>query len=74
VSLRFRLRDTNGAVVDAWQRHFADCADVAVSAGDIFHEPADAIMSPANSFGFMDWGIDRVCYSYQLPWHLGAHE
>jgi len=69
VSLRFRLRDTNGAVVDAWQRHFADGADVAVSAGDIFHEPADAIVSPANSFGFMDGGID-LAYSLRFGWHV----
>ncbi len=41
--LRFRLRDRNQAVVDAWRQHFADCPDVTVSAGDIFAEPADAV-------------------------------
>jgi O-acetyl-ADP-ribose deacetylase (regulator of RNase III) len=56
-------------VVDAWRQHFANCPDVAVSAGDIFAEPADAVVSPANSFGFMDGGID-LAYSLRFGWHV----
>lgn len=33
--LRFRLRDRNPAVVEAWRQHFAGSPDVSVSAGDI---------------------------------------
>lgn len=40
-----------------------------VSEGDIFAEPSDAIVSPANSFGFMDGGIDLV-YSLRFGWAL----
>lgn len=67
--LRFRLRDRNQAVVEAWRQHFADCPDVSVSTGDIFAEPADAVVSPANSFGFMDGGID-LAYSLRFGWHV----
>ena len=67
--LRYRLRDLNTAVVNAWKRHFHGFDDVVVSEGDIFDEPADAIVSPANSFGFMDGGIDLV-YSLRFGWSL----
>src|SRR5690242_11523848 len=69
MALSFSLRDRNPAVVSAWRQRFAGCADVAVSEGDIFAEPADAIVSPANSFGFMDGGIDLV-YSRRFGWAL----
>jgi O-acetyl-ADP-ribose deacetylase (regulator of RNase III) len=37
---------------------------VDVSLGDIFDIQADAIISPANSFGFMDGGIDLAYSEY----------
>jgi O-acetyl-ADP-ribose deacetylase (regulator of RNase III) len=40
-----------------------------VSCGDIFGVDADAVVSPANSFGFMDGGVDRV-YLDRLGWDL----
>ena len=40
-----------------------------MSAGDIFPAPADAIVSPANSFGFLDGGID-LAYSLRFGWHV----
>lgn len=67
--VQYRLRDINRAVVEAWREQFAGHADVVVSQGDIFDEPADAIVSPANSFGFMDGGIDLV-YSLRFGWSL----
>jgi O-acetyl-ADP-ribose deacetylase (regulator of RNase III) len=47
-------------MVEWWASYFKACADVQVSRGDIFEDSADAIISPANSFGFMDGGIDLV--------------
>jgi O-acetyl-ADP-ribose deacetylase (regulator of RNase III) len=38
------------ALVRAWRRVFDD--------GDYFARPADAMVSPANSFGIMDGGLD----------------
>lgn len=67
--LILKLRDLNSAMVLAWRRAFAGCEGVEVSGGDIFGERADAIVSPANSFGYMDGGIDLV-YSQFFGWDL----
>lgn len=55
----------------AWQKQFVNCADVQVLSGDILQYQADAIVSPANSFGFMDGGIDLL-YSQFFGWDLEA--
>ncbi|MBA3712371.1 MAG: macro domain-containing protein [Pyrinomonadaceae bacterium] len=67
--VKFYLRDRDADVVRAWTKHFADTPQVEASQGDIFDVPADAIVSPANSFGFMDGGID-LAYSYRFGWQL----
>ncbi len=77
-SIDIHLRDLGKPLVDAWNREFAGVPSVTTSCGDIFStkpglvdakDPvdvkADAIVSPANSFGFMDGGIDAV-YTYQF--------
>ena len=64
-----RLRDIDKDVVAAWRQAFEAIGAVQVSAGDIFDVPADAIVSPANSFGFMDGGID-LAYSLRFGWQL----
>ncbi|WP_008542051.1 macro domain-containing protein [Bradyrhizobium sp. CCGE-LA001] len=63
------LRDINADVVEAWRTAFADAANVEISLGDIFAQQADAILSPANSFGHMDGGIDLL-YSRYFGWEL----
>jgi O-acetyl-ADP-ribose deacetylase (regulator of RNase III) len=67
--LAVHLRDINVGIVKAWEQAFADVPEVHVSRGDIFNLKADAIVSPANSFGFMDGGIDLL-YSKYFGWHL----
>lgn len=67
--LNIQLRDINPAVVTAWEEEFAGLPDVEVSCGSIFDCAADAIVSPANSFGYMDGGIDLV-YSRYFGWEL----
>ena len=67
--LTIHLRDISPAVTTAWAAAFADAPDVEVSCGDIFAVKADAIVSPANSFGYMDGGIDLV-YSRFFGWEL----
>lgn len=77
-AIEIHLRDLSGPLVDAWARAFAEVPSVRVTHGDIFSarsgqvspdDPldiqADAVVSPANSFGFMDGGIDAV-YTYQF--------
>lgn len=56
--LKIYLRDINYKVFDAWKIAFNDCEEVNVSHGIICDINADAVVSPANSFGFMDGGID----------------
>ena len=67
--MKIHLRDQNIDLVRAWEREFRGADDVTISHGDIFGASADAIVSPANSFGFMDGGIDLV-YSQHFGWSL----
>jgi O-acetyl-ADP-ribose deacetylase (regulator of RNase III) len=77
-AIEIHLRDLGRPLIDAWNQEFADVPSVRTSCGDIFSEKpgqvgvndpidvkADAIISPANSFGFMDGGIDAV-YTFQF--------
>jgi O-acetyl-ADP-ribose deacetylase (regulator of RNase III) len=53
------LRDINKKVFFALAEVFKETG-VEVSLGGIFDIPAEAIVSPANSFGYMDGGIDNL--------------
>ena len=63
------LRDMDEKIVNAWKTIFSDNDKIRISCGDIFDLKADAIISPANSFGFMDGGID-LAYSEYFGWDL----
>lgn len=67
--LTYHLHDRGGDLTAAWQRHFAGVPEAVPATGDIFGVPIDAVVSPANCFGFMDGGIDRV-YSERFGWHV----
>jgi len=43
---------------EAWTKHLSKFDFVEIKQGDILSEPVDIVVSPANSFGFMDGGID----------------
>ena len=62
LDVKLYLRDRSPDVVAAWREHFEGARNVDISEGDIFRDApaADAIVSPANSFGCMDGGIDAV--------------
>ena len=64
--MKIKLRDIHPKMIEAWKKFFKDDPDVEISWGDIFGEKANAIVSPANSFGFMDGGIDAI-YSFRWP-------
>ncbi|MEM8563464.1 MAG: macro domain-containing protein [Pseudomonadota bacterium] len=55
----------------AWRDHFEGVADVCIEQGDILTLEADAIVSPANSFGYMNGGLD-LKYSQHFGWQLEA--
>lgn len=44
----------------AWQAHCGDLPGVSVHRGSIFEVTCDAVVSPANSYGVMDGGIDAL--------------
>jgi O-acetyl-ADP-ribose deacetylase (regulator of RNase III) len=67
--LRVILATLEPRLADAWRREFHDVADVEIHPGSIFEVDADALVSPANSFGFMDGGIDAL-YSQEFGWDL----
>jgi O-acetyl-ADP-ribose deacetylase (regulator of RNase III) len=54
------LIDRTSALVRAWRSAFEDRDDVEIIEGDYFVQPAAAIVSPANSFGIMDGGLDAA--------------
>lgn len=58
--VRLILRDTREAMVSAWEAAFLDVPHVEIGAGDVCDRRAAAYVSPANSFGFMDGGVDAV--------------
>jgi O-acetyl-ADP-ribose deacetylase (regulator of RNase III) len=59
----------DSAMARAWASHFGSQSGVRIHEGDILTKQADAILSPANSFGFMDGGID-LAYSHFFGWEL----
>ena len=56
-------------LADAWERHCGDLPGVSVHRGSILDLSVDAVVSPANSFGFMDGGIDHL-YSHHFGWEV----
>lgn len=67
--MKVYLRDMNAQLTDAWELFFKNEPDVEISTGDIWNVKADAIVSPANSYGFMDGGIDYV-YTERFGWGM----
>jgi hypothetical protein len=50
-------------LANAWQRFCGDVDSVRIHHGSILDLECDAVVSPANSFGFMDGGIDAVYHA-----------
>ena len=55
-----QLIDRSQDMCDAWTDEFNECEDVIIYCDDFFAAPTDCVVSPANSFGFMDGGLDGV--------------
>lgn len=56
-------------LTQAWTASCGDLDFVSVYQGSIFEVSCDAVLSPANSFGFMNGGID-LFYSRYVGWHV----
>ncbi|WMX48562.1 macro domain-containing protein [Streptomyces roseicoloratus] len=66
-TLRVVLTDVNEGVVKAWRAAFADTPGIEIRRGSILDEDVDAWVTPTNSLGRMDGGVDAV-----IKRHLGA--
>lgn len=53
----------------AWEAFCGDLPDVTLHRGSILDLRCDAVVSPANSFGFMDGGVDAL-YTARFGWNL----
>ena len=67
--MHYLLIDKHPQMVAAWNEFFKNEKDVKVLEGDLTDVSCDAIVSPANSFGFMDGGVDYAI-SMRLGWDL----
>lgn len=69
------LYGVNTGLVQAWRERLAFFPELqglcSIMYGDIRQTKADAVVSPANSFGFMDGGIDGL-YSQFFGWGVQA--
>src|ERR1043165_2956863 len=66
---RIILVDHFEPLVTAWREAFASHPEVEARHGDFFAEDADALVSPANSFGIMDGGLDAAIRD-RLGWDV----
>ncbi len=64
VPLRLTLCDTNAEMADAWLNSFFGITSVEIVQGDLMDAGADAVVSPANSFGDMSGGVDKRIDDY----------
>jgi O-acetyl-ADP-ribose deacetylase (regulator of RNase III) len=58
--MKIILSAVDPGLAKAWQEFCGDLDFVSVDTGSILEVNCDAVVSPANSFGFMDGGIDGV--------------
>lgn len=68
-SVRFVLIDLDHQLVNSWRAAFDDCPNVEARQGSILPVQTSAIVSPANSFGFMDGGLD-LALSKHFGWQM----
>jgi O-acetyl-ADP-ribose deacetylase (regulator of RNase III) len=58
--MRLHLVDHNGDLVSAWMEAFNLFPEVTIEQGDLLASAENCVVSPANSYGFMDGGIDAA--------------
>jgi O-acetyl-ADP-ribose deacetylase (regulator of RNase III) len=67
--MRIILAAIEPKLIEAWKEFFVGEEKVSIIEGDITKIECDAIVSPANSFGFMDGGLDYEL-SERFGWDL----
>lgn len=70
MNIKFSLADQNLEIIEAWKKELSKLTEEQQSifeiwlTDDVFSKPMDCVVSPANSFGFMDGGFDYVLTRY----------
>lgn len=67
--MKIILADLDNRLINAWKDFFSGQENVTFVEGDITKLKCDAMVSPANSFGFMDGGLDYTL-SERFGWDL----
>jgi O-acetyl-ADP-ribose deacetylase (regulator of RNase III) len=67
--MKIILAGQSQKLIEAWAEFFSKEENVKIVEADITQLKCDAIISPANSFGFMDGGLDHAL-SERLGWDL----
>src|SRR5260370_830485 len=67
--MKIILTAVEDEMAEAWLKFCGDLDSVTIHRGAILALSCDAVVSPANSFGFMDGGIDML-YSQHFGWHV----
>jgi O-acetyl-ADP-ribose deacetylase (regulator of RNase III) len=62
--MNLHLVDIDTRLVESWRRSFREFDEVEILQGDILQLARRSLVSPANSHGFMDGGIDRQYRDY----------
>ena len=62
--MKLFLVDVEPDLVASWKREFIPFPEVEIFCDDILAIAHNAIVSPANSYGFMDGGIDQLYLDY----------
>jgi len=58
--MKIILTSIDRKLLESWKRFCGDLNNVTIYHGSILDLECDAVVSPANSFGFMDGGIDAL--------------
>lgn len=59
------LTATDDSLADSFDKHCSSLDSVSIYRGSIFDVDCDSVISPANSFGFMDGGLDAwYCWRF----------
>jgi O-acetyl-ADP-ribose deacetylase (regulator of RNase III) len=67
--MKIVLADRQGKLIEGWQAVGGEKEYVIMHHGSIFEVQCDALVSPANSFGFMDDGLDMAISRF-FGWHV----
>ena len=63
-ALKITLCDLNPDIIAAWKREFDGCGAVEIIEGSLLETDGPALVCPANSFGDMGGGLDKIIDDY----------